>query len=530
MKLFKVIMAGAVLSSVVMASACSSSGKQEPVPSANQPSDTKPAREKLKLRAMLISRSANANLPSDKSKDFVRKAIEDKFQVELDINYMVNGPDLHNKMNAMAASNDLPDFWLEGNPDGGIKLYQSGLLSDLTPFVTKETMPNYFKYWLDDETMRTYRLDGKLVRIPIPYDKSSYRAYYIRKDWLDKLGLKVPQTYEDYVKVLQAFTNNDPDGNNKKDTYGATYAGNGNSVGLDWPEYIKNGMPFPVLLTDTQIIDAQTDPKVEQVIDDIAKVIGMGVIDPDWFLSKGPDVLNKASQGKVGVVLGGTPDFAFDSSPQSLQARSKMINPQANWVAFSMFGPNTPIRTTVSPGSPILFSKATAEKSPEKIKRAVEIVDWLVGDEGFLLTHYGLDGKHYTRTGNQIKLNIEAFEADVVKQGNFLDVYNQITPIAPHLMKLEVVDPRQTDHDREITKFMASLPIAKGYGMAVTPPQGFDLGSFRARQNEMQVKLVMEEKSGKNWPKIREELMVKYKGQELLDAYTKQLRDAGKLK
>ena len=42
----------------------------------------------------------------------------------------------------------------------------------------------------------------------------------IRKDWLDKLGLKVPTTTDELMAVMKAFTFNDPDGNGKADTYG----------------------------------------------------------------------------------------------------------------------------------------------------------------------------------------------------------------------------------------------------------------------------------------------------------------------
>lgn len=45
-------------------------------------------------------------------------------------------------------------------------------------------------------------------------------AMFWRKDWLDKLGLEVPKTLDDYEKVLTAFVEEDPDGNGKKDTAG----------------------------------------------------------------------------------------------------------------------------------------------------------------------------------------------------------------------------------------------------------------------------------------------------------------------
>jgi ABC-type glycerol-3-phosphate transport system substrate-binding protein len=41
-----------------------------------------------------------------------------------------------------------------------------------------------------------------------------------RKDWLDKLGLAVPETLDAVKEVLTAFTKDDPDGNGEADTYG----------------------------------------------------------------------------------------------------------------------------------------------------------------------------------------------------------------------------------------------------------------------------------------------------------------------
>lgn len=39
----------------------------------------------------------------------------------------------------------------------------------------------------------------------------------IRKDWLDKLNLKMPETIDEYHDVLVAFRDQDPNGNGEKD-------------------------------------------------------------------------------------------------------------------------------------------------------------------------------------------------------------------------------------------------------------------------------------------------------------------------
>jgi ABC-type glycerol-3-phosphate transport system substrate-binding protein len=51
------------------------------------------------------------------------------------------------------------------------------------------------------------------------YDLNIWCTQY-RQDWLDKLGLAVPTTIEEYDEVVRAFAKDDPDGNGNADTYG----------------------------------------------------------------------------------------------------------------------------------------------------------------------------------------------------------------------------------------------------------------------------------------------------------------------
>ena len=51
------------------------------------------------------------------------------------------------------------------------------------------------------------------------YDLNNMCAHY-RADWLDKLGLGLPQTIDEYGEVMRAFSHGDPDGNGQDDTYG----------------------------------------------------------------------------------------------------------------------------------------------------------------------------------------------------------------------------------------------------------------------------------------------------------------------
>lgn len=59
--------------------------------------------------------------------------------------------------------------------------------------------------------------DGHIYYIPYFPDGKYSTAYFIRQDWLDRLGLKMPQTVEEYHSVLKAFRTDDPNGNGLAD-------------------------------------------------------------------------------------------------------------------------------------------------------------------------------------------------------------------------------------------------------------------------------------------------------------------------
>ncbi|SNS51315.1 extracellular solute-binding protein [Tropicimonas sediminicola] len=59
--------------------------------------------------------------------------------------------------------------------------------------------------------------DGNIYYLPYTPDGKFGRGYFIRYDWLDKLGLEVPGTVDEFYEVLTAFRNQDPNGNGQKD-------------------------------------------------------------------------------------------------------------------------------------------------------------------------------------------------------------------------------------------------------------------------------------------------------------------------
>ncbi|WJH36557.1 extracellular solute-binding protein [Paenibacillus sp. CC-CFT747] len=300
MKLNKALLASSLVAAVAVAGCSKDNGSATPSSSATPGQSAAPAKEKITLVWNLEQTLAASQLPADASKDFVKKAIDEKFNVDLKIEAAVNSPEREAKLAVKLASGDAPAIFTPGTT-GGVKFQNDGLTTDAEKFLNEKTAPNYFK-WVKPSEFKGYRLEGLTGRVPIPFARTQYVSYYIRQDWLDKLGLKAPTTYDEYVNVLKAFTNNDPDGNGKKDTYGFSAAGN-SRMSMDFPEWPKNGL-FASFVENNQYIDGQTDLRVSKVVDDILARMGEGVIDPDWFLNKGQTHVDKAVQGKIGIILG----------------------------------------------------------------------------------------------------------------------------------------------------------------------------------------------------------------------------------
>ncbi|MBD2864501.1 extracellular solute-binding protein [Paenibacillus oceani] len=487
-------------------------------PAAQQPAGS--TKEKLTLNWFVTS-EPNTNLQKD---DFVLKTIQEKFNVELKLQHMSPGTDYDSKINVTLAGGDAPDmFFATGTASQ--KFAKDGLLADLTPFVNPQTMPNYFKYWFEEKNLKAYAVENGFFRAPYPYATRAYRSYYVRKDWLDKLNLKVPQTYDEMMNVMRAFTFNDPDGNGKKDTYGFSAAGNGRQLSYDFPQWIKNGLIGGFMLEGDQFVDTQSDIRLAKVFDEVVEMMKEGIVDPDWFLNKGTQHIDKAVQGKVGIILSDE-KFALDSLATSYSNKTKSINPNADWVPFHPFK-DTGIWTENVPGSPFLFPSSVAAKAPEKVKRSVEILDYLASPEGFLLTHYGLEGKHYTKNGDTITLNKAAIKSDIIDKGDFLNIWNFFTRVnEPERVGLTVVDPDMTDRDRQILQTIKSYKYIPSIQISAAPPAGVNIGDFRTKLYEYHAKLLFEEKSGANWPKYREEIMTKYRGKETFDFYAKQVSEA----
>ena len=124
--------------------------------------------------------------------------------------------DFETALTAAASAHQLPDMVLDDASQMGNFASQGILLP-----VDKSTFTGADQ--LTDQAWKSATaLDGKVYAVPF---SAQANVLLIRKDWLDKLGLQPPKSWDDLAAVAKDFTTQDPDGDGKNDTYGLAVPG-----------------------------------------------------------------------------------------------------------------------------------------------------------------------------------------------------------------------------------------------------------------------------------------------------------------
>lgn len=123
----------------------------------------------------------------------------------------------------LSSGEKLPDVInTMGDSDLTNQLLESGKFMDLTDLIEKYASDDIKRIFAENpEIFYPVTINGRIMALPIPtFGGNSSPLMYVRQDWLDKVGMKAPTNLDEMEAVMDAFVNQDPDGNNKKDTVG----------------------------------------------------------------------------------------------------------------------------------------------------------------------------------------------------------------------------------------------------------------------------------------------------------------------
>ncbi|MFC5651601.1 extracellular solute-binding protein [Paenibacillus solisilvae] len=199
---------------IMTLAACSSGSGSEQGDNANSKDGAVAGEKNASKVTVFKSHLGKGVLP--KADDPHVQYIKEKTGVEYELTTNPTGADPAEYLNVLIASDELPDIL---RPINGVEitLIQQGgalALDDLLP----KYAPNVWKQIPEEawNLARSASPDGKIYYVPKVFLVPE-RAAMVRQDWLDNLGLKMPKTQEEYVDMLRAFRDKDPNGNGKQD-------------------------------------------------------------------------------------------------------------------------------------------------------------------------------------------------------------------------------------------------------------------------------------------------------------------------
>jgi putative aldouronate transport system substrate-binding protein len=338
------------------------------------------------------------------------KKLNEKLNIKLDIQW-IPGASYNDKISVLAASNSLPDVYRIATQDY-MQWRDKGVFLDVKPFL--KSYPNLTKE-LPEAAWN--ELNSKSSYYGIPYYGIPHLfSMSIRKDWLDKLNLKMPETIDEFYAVAKAFTTQDPDGNGKADTTGFSILVNtngtfGNAASLQGAFGLGNEW---ALVNDKVVaMQAQTE-ELKGFIGFLRKAYAEGVLDKNFLVMKPADARNKLWNGQSGIQLVNPNEVIRLDIPNI-----KKNAPQAELVQLMPPAGPKGIRATQTDGmgqTKVVINKNT---DPKKQQRILKLLDYMLSDEGYDLLKEGVEGVDYKKNADGSFTKLETKETGSLFSINF---------------------------------------------------------------------------------------------------------------
>ena len=237
----------------------------------------------------------------------------------------------------------LPDIMVVSSQDEVEQLVEAGLIEDLTESynncISDRIRKMYESYGDSLKDMVTY--DGKIMALPETNITDGPNLVWLRKDWMDKLGLSEPHTIDDVVNIVKHFISEDP-GNN-----GVDASGKPNTVGLAVDTDVTGECGYSseflldiifacfgaypkqwIMNDDGEIVYGSVTDEAKEALSYINSLYNQGVIDNDFLLRTSTNICELIENGLCGSFFG--PWWA----PNNPLANAVSRNPDANWQPY----------------------------------------------------------------------------------------------------------------------------------------------------------------------------------------------------
>ena len=342
---------------------------------------------------------------SDSLNDYIKKTqdpnqekwlleFNKRFNTEMTLR-ILDHKKLMEQMQIMFASGDIPDIVqafdnytrpdLAGSVQAGVFMPLDDILAQ-----NKNSLPNLMQA-IPKTAWDEMKYEGKTYGIPAIYlSVSSRRGTYIRKDLLDKFGLKIPKTIDEFVEVMRVFKANGvkyPYAGREKWDYTDVFFGAFGVYKTNWnPD--KDGNLVPDMIT----------PSMKEALEFHAMLRKEGLMDQEALTTNGSDWNNKINAGNVGI---------WNHNASSLPGYVNSV--KANVPGAEVILIPSPIGKGGPGGNQGMFKYSSViqtvyiNKNFKEPARFLKLLDKLSLPESQEYFSFGIEGTDYTKKDGKIQ-------------------------------------------------------------------------------------------------------------------------------
>ena len=295
-------------------------------------------------------------------------------------------------LNVHMAAGDAPDIVFTYNVQTWQGYARQGGLTDYGPILEEygqDILDNF-----GEAHMALGQLEHVQWTVPGMRPIAANFSGFIRQDWLDALGLDVPETVDEFYDTLVAFKEEDP-GN----------VGSDNVIPFGLSNYLPNptwgirmimeAFRDPMSERDRAIYfePAWTWPGTKEALRFVNRMYNAGLVSPDFALDTTDDsqVNRDISAGLVGSLIGNyNLVYRLDYGLSTSLAQAV---PGGRYWPFDAFANSEGDHPKViqNTNSFFIFTPAFSDNA----ETAIRYLNWMIDPENLMVIHNGFQGVHY---------------------------------------------------------------------------------------------------------------------------------------
>ena len=402
------------LSGTAAASGLQSQGESEPENSGDKP-------EPVRLVVEVYDRG---NMPEDygdptdnKWVNIIQEKVKEELNIELEFMAIPRSEDT-TKVQALMAAHNEPDLFYIYDVNTFLTWAGDGALADLTDYMEEDGAQ--VRSILGEDILSYGLIDGRQYAIPARRNDVSMLSSFIRKDWLEQLGIEIAdrngnpsmtpdELFEAMVKIKEAGLCEYPMGLLNDFT----------SIQPVEGAFIDASVPASdegkATVIDDFFLTAAGDKEAYRFLN---KCYNAGLISPDFAVYKSEDMGERISAGQCAfwsaaywTYMGKDSNIAalYDAEPEAEILAMEVCREDESPALYQEYMPI---------GAYCMISSGC-----ENVGAALRFIGWLVGEEAHTIICHGTQGEHweYNEAGLMVAIDPEYNNKDRVSVGD-LDV------------------------------------------------------------------------------------------------------------